>query len=74
MFVVKSKKSQKGKNKKSQKEMAHAETPDAAGQQKSKSKNALYVGDLDKDVDEGFLYQIFSKVNAIANTQDDLVA
>ena len=44
--------------------MAQTELPDAAGQPKNKSKNALYVGDLDKDVDEGYLYQIFSKVRA----------
>lgn len=47
--------------------MAHTENPDAAGQQKTKSRNALYVGDLDKDVDEGFLYQIFCKIGPVAS-------
>lgn len=29
------------------------------------SRNSLYVGDLDKSVEESLLYQIFSKVRAV---------
>lgn len=47
--------------------MALTDTPDAA--QRNRPKNALYVGDLDKDVDEGFLYQIFSKVHSTSNSE-----